>query len=215
MSHRLKLSSFLSLLVVLITSSCISNANKPTASAKPGEPEAPPLRISSADPNAPSNQPPNAAAEAKPEVKGDLVPPAEDVAANPDDKPSPFGGAAGKAKQVRIAAGTYVGVRLRQPLAPASLKAGDKFHAVLDQPIWAGGRIIAEKGSKVHGVITEAKHDGDRQVSVSLTSLETDLGSAVIHTGDFVFRPRTRGGESVVPADTRAGFKLQSAVNLN
>jgi hypothetical protein len=56
-----------------------------------------------------------------------------------------------------IPAGTPIEVRLRTSLSSATAQAGDSFEAVLDEPLFVRGRVVAPRGAVVAGKVLDAK----------------------------------------------------------
>jgi hypothetical protein len=59
-----------------------------------------------------------------------------------------------------IPAGTPISVRLQQSLSSASAVPGERFEAVLDQPIEVNGRIVLPAGAAVTGHVVIARRSG-------------------------------------------------------
>jgi len=59
-----------------------------------------------------------------------------------------------------IPAGTSITVRLQQRLSSASSERGERFQAVLEQPITSGNQILVPAGSIVEGHVVSAHHSG-------------------------------------------------------
>jgi hypothetical protein len=59
-----------------------------------------------------------------------------------------------------IKAGTYVTVRINEPLSSDRNQAGDAFTATLTKPIVVNGIVVAQRGQNVTGRVTEAKKAG-------------------------------------------------------
>ena len=80
-------------------------------------------------------------------------------------------------------AGTNVVVRLAETLSPEHNYTGDTFRATLESPILMEGFIIADKGSKVLGRITNAQKagriDGVSDLTLTLTEINTTDGQRV------------------------------------
>ncbi len=77
-----------------------------------------------------------------------------------------------------IPAGTVLTVRLQQAVSSTSARPGDRFDAVLDQPIVIEGRTIAPKGTPVVGRVVQARKSGHLHNSgylrLALASLTLD-----------------------------------------
>ncbi len=56
--------------------------------------------------------------------------------------------------QLVVPAGTWITVRVDQPLSSDRNQPGDAFTATLAQPIVANGRVIARRGQTVSGVVS-------------------------------------------------------------
>ncbi len=67
---------------------------------------------------------------------------------------------AGQPQSLIVPAGTSVVVRLQQSLSSASAIPGERFEAVLDQPLVADNQIIAPVGTPVTGHVTVARRSG-------------------------------------------------------
>lgn len=91
-----------------------------------------------------------AQAASDPNVKGDVVsqPPRGEDASVP--LPS----------RIVIPAGTSVTVRLQQRLTSASATRGERFTAVLEQPLISGDRVVVPAGTMVEGHLVSARHSG-------------------------------------------------------
>jgi hypothetical protein len=81
------------------------------------------------------------------------------------DQHLPFDGASdkggifptGSLTPTAIPAGTPIEVRLRTSLSSATSQAGDSFEAVLDEPVFVRGRVVAPRGAVVAGKVLDAK----------------------------------------------------------
>ena len=62
--------------------------------------------------------------------------------------------------QLTIKPGTYVTVRINQPLSSDRNQAGDAFSATLVRPIVVDGVVVADRGQTLGGKVTEAKKAG-------------------------------------------------------
>jgi len=79
---------------------------------------------------------------------------------------------------VTIPAGTWITVRVEQPLSSDKNHDGDYFRATIAQPIVINGLVVAPRGQTATGVVTEAKKAG-RVEGTSRLGLElTELGLA-------------------------------------
>ena len=79
---------------------------------------------------------------------------------------------------ITIPSGTWIAVRLNEPLSSDHNQPGDYFTGTLIQPIVANGHVIARRGQTVSGVVSEAKKAG-RVEGLSRLGLElTEIGLA-------------------------------------
>ncbi len=154
-------------------------------------------------------QPPAAAAPPvnQPLIMQEPVPPppteTAKVAAPPPPPPAPVRKAAEppKAATVTIPSGTLLNIRLQEKLSTEKNMAGDVFQATLDQPVVIDGFIIAERGARVQGKITELDRSGKvkglARIVLELTDLNTSDGQRVkVQTSAF-----ERKAESTVKKD--------------
>jgi hypothetical protein len=77
-----------------------------------------------------------------------------------------------------IPAGTLISVRLQNTVSSASATPGEKFEAVLDEPVVINGQTIAPKGAAVTGRVVAARQAGHLQhpayLRIALASLEVN-----------------------------------------
>jgi hypothetical protein len=85
--------------------------------------------------------------------------------------------------QVTIKPGTYVTVRINQPLSSDRNHAGDAFSATLVRPVVVDGVVVADRGQTLGGKVTEAKKagrvEGTSRLAVQLTDLPVVDGQQV------------------------------------
>jgi hypothetical protein len=91
---------------------------------------------------------------------------------------------------VTIPEGTLVSVRLIEGVSSAVNKPGDTITATLDQPLVVDGFVIAERGARVEGevsqVVDAGRVKGVAQVALVLTRLTTADGQKIrIRTAEF------------------------------
>jgi len=72
---------------------------------------------------------------------------------------------------ITIPAGTWVSVRVNEPLSSDHNQTGDAFTGTLVEPIIANGLLVARRGETVRGIVTEAQKAG-RVSGVSHLKLE-------------------------------------------
>src|SRR3984893_11020142 len=85
--------------------------------------------------------------------------------------------------RITIPAGTWIAVRVNEPLSSDHNQPGDYFTATLVQPIVANGRVIARRGETVSGVVSEAKKAGRVE---GLSRLGLELTEITLADGDQV-----------------------------
>lgn len=82
-----------------------------------------------------------------------------------------------------LAAGTPLTVRIGETISAAHNQIGDNFLATLEQPLVIDGFIIAERGSRVEGRVTDAKPGGRgggaSHLEIALVRLSTSDGQRV------------------------------------
>jgi len=85
-----------------------------------------------------------------------------------------------------VAEGTILDVRLTQSLSSATARVGDKFTGVLERDLEANGQVLAPKGSRVTGQVTEVagagKVKGLAKLAVNLTAIEVGSERYTIDT---------------------------------
>jgi outer membrane murein-binding lipoprotein Lpp len=90
---------------------------------------------------------------------------------------------------VTIPAGTLLAVRLQNTVSSASSNPGDKFDAVLDEPLVIKGQTVAEKGAAISGRVVEAKSSGrlhdSGYIRITLTSLEVNGKNVPVQTSSI------------------------------
>lgn len=152
-------------------------APEPVVSAPPPTVEAPPSPVRPAPPERVALYPPKEIDRAQPVTIRD---------------PETSGGP----NTTTIAEGSLIVVRLGESLSSQKNLTGDTFFASLDQPLVAGGFVIAEKGARVEGKIVEVDKakgiGGSSRMSLELTQVNTSDGQRV-HVQTSVFN--RDGGE--------------------
>jgi hypothetical protein len=141
-----------------------------------------------ATPPQPEPTAPTPVAAAPPAVRQTPAPPAH-VALNPPKEADRAEPAVLRDREssgpntTTVAQGTVVTVRLGEALSSQKNLTGDTFFATLDQPLVAGGFVIAEKGARVEGKIVEvdkAKGVGSTsRILLELTQVNTSDGQRI------------------------------------
>jgi hypothetical protein len=138
-----------------------------------------------------------------------LTSPAPPPEAFPPQGPPPQGAAAqqqqvyGVPAVLTVRPGTYVAVRINQPLSSDRNHEGDPFTATLMQPVVVDGIVVAQRGQTVYGRVAEAEKahtDRPSRLRLELTSVTLADGTQVGIQSQLVTR---QGGTT--PAGVQAG----------
>lgn len=122
--------------------------------------------------------------------------------------------------QLALPAGSWITVRLNQPISTNQNQPGDAFTATLAQPLVADGLVIARRGQTVAGRVVESQKGGrvkgTSRLVIELTELSLVDGQQVpIHTQ----LTERNGGTSVgrdagaIAASTGVGAAIGGAVD--
>ena len=102
-----------------------------------------------------------------------------------------------------------VTVRLVESLSSESNKAGDSFTATLTEPLIVGDRVVATKGARVSGKITEAVSSGRLSrpglLTLSLTQVQSGRGQYPLETSDLTVKRDGHGKRNVLIIGGSAG----------
>ncbi len=176
------------------------------AAADPGAPP------TAADPGAP----PAADPGAPPAAAEPGAPPAEPQAQFAPQTPPPpqF------PSSVTLPAGTWVTIRVNEPISSDHSQSGDAFTGTLAEPIIANGLVIARRGQLVTGVVTEAKKagrvEGTSRLKLELTAVGLVDGRQVQLKTHLMERrgPTSVGRDAAaIGATTATGAAIGAAVN--
>jgi hypothetical protein len=112
--------------------------------------------------------------------------------------------------QLTLPAGTWVTVRVNEPLASDRNQQGDAFTATLAQPLVAEGRVVARRGQMVAGRVTEAlkggRVKGTSRLGLELTELSLVDGRQIpVHTGLIERRADTSIGRDAAAVGAATG----------
>lgn len=178
----------------------IQSESKPTtpdkaAHAKAQKPVVPNAKAFDVEPAAP--QP-----TAPPPAEAAAAPPAP-VEKAPEVPPPP-------PRQVTIASGTPIMVRLLTTLASDKNKEGDPFEAELDDPIFMDGLLVADKGAHIKGTVLEVqqagKVSGVAEIYLGLTRLQTVRGEVEIATERYMQKGDTSKKRDAAKVGAMAGI---------
>ncbi len=132
-------------------------------------------------------------------------PPAGDPGAPP---PEPQGPVSSQTPQfpasVTLPAGTWITVRVNEPISSDHSQPGDAFTATLAEPIVANGLLIARRGQLVLGVVSQAQKagrvEGVSRLGLELTEVQLTDGRQV----QFRTRLMERRGDTSYGRDAAA-----------
>lgn len=122
--------------------------------------------------------------------------------------------------KVTLPAGTWITVRVNEPISSDHAQAGDAFTASLAAPVIADGRVIARRGQMVAGAVTEAQKAGRvkglSKLGLELTEMSLVDGRQVqMKTKLMERRGDTSYGRDAfaIGATTATGAAIGAAVN--
>ena len=105
------------------------------------------------------------------------------------------------ASMVTIPEGTPLSVRLVDSIDSDRSKDGDTFHATLDSPILAGGRVVVPKDADVEGEVQALKSAGHftgrSEIALVLTKLSFNGKSYEMETDQYTKEGASRGKRTV------------------
>ncbi len=152
------------------------------------------LAVAAAACSAPESQPPAASTAEAPSPEqpspSSAVPPAAQPAPVPapvaTPPPAPVAAPPPAPRKPRVAhlnAGQVITIRTTRELSTKTIKTGDVFSAILEQPITSDGWVVAATGAKLDGRVVEVdkggRLKGKANISIELTSLTTSDGQKV------------------------------------
>jgi hypothetical protein len=189
----------------------------PPAQVPAPEQQAPLPPVDQEDPSQPvarSDEYGQSQAPQPPQVSNDPQP---QLNRRPSGSPPP---AYGLPSQVAIPAGTFVTVRVNQPLSSDRNQTGDFFSATLVQPLVVDGIVVAQRGQTVTGQVTEAyrprRGSGPSRLGLELTGLTLADGTQANVQSQLVTRKgRSTTGQDVgtVAATTGIGAAIGAAAD--
>lgn len=162
--------SALGAMAIVVAACSAPESQQPAASAEGGPAQEQPAQSAAPEQNA---QPARAAETAsRPAPPPAAAPPPVAV---PPPPPKP--------KVAHLAAGRVIAVRTTRALSTKTMKTGDVFSAILDEPITVDDWVVAPAGARVDGRIVEAdkggRVKGKANISVELTSVTIGDGRKV------------------------------------
>jgi len=176
------------------------------------------------DPNPPS--PPPSGGWRRFDPSTDAPPPAYDPQQQPQGQPryqqapQVIQAPPPSSPTLTVPSGTWIVVRLNEPISSDHNQPGDPFTATLAEPLVVNGRVIARRGQTVSGVVTEAKKAGRAS---GLSKLGLELVQLRLADGDQVqvkTSPAQRHGDTSygrdaagIAATVGTGAAIGAAVN--
>ena len=122
--------------------------------------------------------------------------------------------------QVSVPSGTWVTIRVNEPISSDHSQPGDAFTATLAEPIVANGLVIARRGQLVRGVVSEAQKAGRTQglsrLKLELTEIQLADGRQVqVRTRFMERRGNTSYGRdaAAIGVTTATGAAIGGAVD--
>lgn len=112
--------------------------------------------------------------------------------------------------QLTLKPGTYITVRINQPLSSDRNQAGDAFSATLVRPVIVDGVVVAQSGQTLGGKVSEAKKagrvEGTSRLGVQLTDLPVVDGQQLPIQTSLISRngPTSTGRDAGAIAGTTA-----------
>lgn len=162
----------------------------------------PPLEQADPQPDRPARPEPNVAQRGPLDQYGSPV--GRDGQQRPEGPPQQFGPPPQQQQygpppsQLTIKAGTFITVRINQPLSSDHNQPGDAFSATLVNPIVVDGVAVAQRGQTIAGRVAEAQKagrvEGVSRLGVQLTELTLVDGNQVPLQSQLISRS---GGTSV------------------
>ena len=119
----------------------------------------------------------------------DNLPP---VASAPPSGPATHDAQAEAPAKLIIPSGTSITVRLQQRLSSASAVSGERFEAVIDEPVVVGDQVVIPAGAVAEGHVTVARHSGrlhhPGQLGLTLDRVTVDNQIVLLNTSHVVAR---------------------------
>jgi len=106
--------------------------------------------------------------------------------------------------QLTLPVGTWITIRVDEPLSSDHNQPGDTFSATLVQPLVASGRLVARRGQTVVGMVAEAQKAGRAKGTSRLALQLTELGLADGRQIQVKTRLMQRRGDTSVGRDAAA-----------
>ena len=111
--------------------------------------------------------------------------------------------------EVVVPAGTLLKVRLEQAVSTKTHRSGETFEASLSDDLIVAGRLVARRGSRTQGRVTESVRSGKvkglARMSLALTSIERGGTMQELESQPLHFEARSSKGEDAKKVGIGAG----------
>jgi len=98
---------------------------------------------------------------------------------------------------VTIPAGTRISIRTIDEIDSTKHRAGYRFQASLEQPLWIDGNMVVPKGANVYGRLDESKETGTfagrSQLKLQLTGIVVNGQTLPLVTGEYEVSGKSKG----------------------
>jgi hypothetical protein len=125
---------------------------------------------------------------------------ANNASAPPQVSSVPVGAGSG----INLPAGTRLIIRMVDGVDSDHNRVGDRFAAMLDQPLYLNRTLVAPRGTSVYGRLEEAKQTaqltGKAQLRLSLNGIVVNGQHYVLSTGDYELSGKSRSSNTVTKA---------------
>ena len=98
---------------------------------------------------------------------------------------------------VTIPAGTRISIRTIDSIDSTKTRAGYRFQASLEQPLWVDGNMVVPKGADVYGRLDESKETGTftgrSELKLELTGIVVNGQTLPLVTGEYEVSGKSKG----------------------
>jgi hypothetical protein len=157
--------------------------------------------------NYPQDPLPNNAAVQPPSNSYPAPQPLNNASVRPQVSTTPVG----MGNEISLPAGTRLTIRMVDGVDSDRNRVGERFAAMLDQPLYVNNVLVAAKGTSVYGRFEEAKQTGQltgkAELRLSLNGIVVNGQNYPLSTGDYELSGKSRSNNT----STRAGGGIASA----
>ena len=133
--------------------------------------------------------------------------------ARPQEAPPPI------PANLTLAAGTWITIRVDEPLSSDRNHAGDAFTATLVQPLVVNGFVVARRGQTLGGRVAEAvkagRAKGTSRLGLEINEISLVDGQQLQVKTQLISRRVTRGKATVVYPEMVLTFRLEAPLNIS